>query len=261
MGKIILSQRRGAGSIFVAHVHKRKGPAKLRPLDYGERNGFVKGVVREIVHDSGRGAPVALVQFRHPYKFKRITARMIATEGMQTGQFIYCGKRATLHLGNCLPLSAVPEGAVVCNVEEKQGDRGAIARASGEYCIVVSQLPDIQRTRLKLPSGEKKTLPWTCRAMVGIVAGGGRTEKPLLKAGVAHHKYRVKRKSWPKIRCVARNPVEHPHGGGNHQHIGFPSTSSKMSVPGQKVGLIGARRTGRLLGGKKKIIDKEDKKK
>eukprot|EP01062_Namystynia_karyoxenos_P054899 TRINITY_DN454_c0_g1_i4.p2 TRINITY_DN454_c0_g1~~TRINITY_DN454_c0_g1_i4.p2 ORF type:complete len:264 (+),score=101.14 TRINITY_DN454_c0_g1_i4:86-877(+) len=260
MGKNILSQRRGAGSVFTAHVHKRKNPAKLRPLDYGERRGYVKGVVREIVHDSGRGAPLALVQFRHPYKYKRVIARMIAVEGMQTGQFVYCGKKATLHVGNCLPLAQVPEGSVVCNVEEKQGDRGAIARASGEYCIVVSQLHDHGRTRLKLPSGEKKTLPSTCRAMVGIVAGGGRTEKPLLKAGVAHHKYRVKRKCWPVIRCVARNPVEHPHGGGNHQHIGFPSTCSKMSVPGQKAGLIAARRTGRLLGGPGKGAGNKDDK-
>lgn len=186
---------------------------------------------------------------------------MIAVEGMQTGQFIYCGKKATLAVGNCLPLREVPEGSVVCNVELKQGDRGAIARASGEYCIVVTQLPDLERTRLKLPSGEKKTLPLTCRGMVGIVAGGGRTEKPMLKAGAAHHKFRVKRKCWPKIRCVARNPVEHPFGGGNHQHIGFPSTSSRMAVPGQKVGLIAARRTGRLLGGVKKGGEKKEEKK
>eukprot|EP00755_Sulcionema_specki_P016377 Sspe_Gene.61867::Locus_34454_Transcript_1_1_Confidence_1.000_Length_691::g.61867::m.61867/K02938/RP-L8e, RPL8; large subunit ribosomal protein L8e len=81
MGKCIRAQRRGAGSVFTAHVHKRKGAAKLRPLDYGERKGFVKGTVREIVHDSGRGAPIALVQFRHPYKYKRVTARMIRHRG------------------------------------------------------------------------------------------------------------------------------------------------------------------------------------
>merc|ERR1719408_261541 len=86
--------------------------------------------------------------------------------------------------------------------------------------------------------------------------------KPMLKAGAAHHKYRVKRKCWPKIRCVARNPVEHPFGGGNHQHIGFPSTSARMAVPGQKCGFIAARRTGRLLGGKCLVgkKEKEDKK-
>ncbi len=80
------------------------------------------------------------------------------------------------------------------------------------------------------------------------VAGGGRTEKPMLKAGRAYHKYKAKRNSWPKVRGVAMNPVEHPHGGGNHQHIGHASTVSRKAPPGQKVGLIAARRTGRLRG-------------
>jgi len=86
------------------------------------------------------------------------------------------------------------------------------------------------------------------RAQIGIVAGGGRTDKPLLKAGNAYHKYKVKRNCWPKVRGVAKNPVEHPHGGGNHQHIGKPSTVAQDRPAGRKVGLIGARRTGRLRG-------------
>lgn len=87
-----------------------------------------------------------------------------------------------------------------------------------------------------------------CRAMVGIVAGGGRTDKPLLKAGRAFHKYRVKRNEWPRVRGSAMNPVEHPHGGGNHQHIGHPSTVRRIDPAGKKVGLIAARRTGRIAG-------------
>lgn len=81
--------------------------------------------------------------------------------------------------------------------------------------------------------------------------GGGRIDKPMLKAGRAYHKYKAKRNSWPHVRGVAMNPVEHPFGGGNHQHIGHPSTSGASYVPGQKVGLIAARRTGRLRGGRK----------
>ena len=103
--------------------------------------------------------------------------------------------------------------------------------------------------RIKLPSGAKKIVPSGCRAMIGQVAGGGRTEKPLLKAGNTYHKYRVKRNCWPKVRGVAMNPVEHPHGGGNHQHIGHASTVRHDAPPGQKVGLIGARRTGRRSRG------------
>lgn len=102
--------------------------------------------------------------------------------------------------------------------------------------------------RIKLPSGSKKVVQSGCRAMIGQVAGGGRTEKPLLKAGNAYHKYRVKRNCWPIVRGVAMNPVEHPHGGGNHQHIGHASTVRRDTPAGAKAGLIAARRTGRLRG-------------
>jgi len=92
--------------------------------------------------------------------------------------------------------------------------------------------------------------------MIGVIAGGGRTDKPLLKAGTAFHKFKRKRKNWPKVRGVAMNPVDHPHGGGNHQHIGHPSTLGRHAPAGQKVGLIAARRTGRIRGGKKILAGK-----
>jgi len=97
----------------------------------------------------------------------------------------------------------------------------------------------------------KKVVSSSCRAMIGLVSGGGRIDKPILKAGVAFWKYKAKRNSWPRVRGVAMNPVDHPHGGGNHQHIGHPSTVRRDAPAGQKVGLIAARRTGRLRGGKK----------
>mmetsp|Transcript_11946 Transcript_11946/g.18032 ORF Transcript_11946/g.18032 Transcript_11946/m.18032 type:complete len:183 (+) Transcript_11946:502-1050(+) len=182
---------------------------------------------------------------------------MLATEGMYTGQFVYCGTKADLVVGNCLPLNRVPEGTIVCNIEAKVGDRGAFARGSGCFAVVVSHDDDKGTTRLRLPSGGKKTVPSGVRAQIGIVAGGGRTDKPLLKAGRAYHKYRVKRNCWPKIRGVAKNPVEHPFGGGNHQHIGRPSTVARDAPAGRKVGLIAARRTGRLRGVKKVAQDKD----
>jgi large subunit ribosomal protein L8e len=160
---------------------------------------------------------------------------------MYTGQFIYAGKKANLTVGNILPLGEMPEGTIVSNVEEKVGDRGALGRTSGNYVIVIGHNTDEGKTRLKLPSGAKKIVPSSARGMVGVVAGGGRVDKPILKAGRAFHKYRVKRNSWPRTRGVAMNPVDHVHGGGNHQHIGKASTVSRYSVPGQKVGLIAAR--------------------
>jgi hypothetical protein len=139
------------------------------------------------------------------------TETFVATEGLSTGSFIYCGKKAALTVGNVLPLSALPEGTIVCNVEEKPGDRGCLAKASGNYATVVGHDVDGGITRLKLPSGSKKIVKSTARATIGMVAGGGRIDKPLLKAGAAYHKYKVKRNCWPKTRGVAMNPVDHPH--------------------------------------------------
>eukprot|EP00892_Ulva_mutabilis_P007148 jgi/Ulvmu1/4805/UM020_0090.1 len=175
---------------------------------------------------------------------------------MHTGQILYAGKKAQLTIGNIKPVGELPEGTIVCNLEAKQGDRGTLARASGDFALIVSHNLDTGFSRVKLPSGARKVIPSTCRGMVGQVAGGGRTEKPLLTAGKAFHKYKAKRNCWPKVRGVAMNPVEHPHGGGNHQHIGHASTVKRDSPPGKKVGLIAARRTGRLRGTSQ--IRKED---
>jgi len=168
--------------------------------------------VKEIVHDSGRGAPLAKVVFRDPYRYKLHTETFIANEGMYTGQFIYAGKNASLTIGNVLPLGSVPEGTVVTNVEEKMGDRGALGRTSGNYVTVIGHNPDEGKTRIKLPSGAKKVVKSSVRGMVGIVAGGGRTDKPMLKASRAKHKFAAKRNSWPKTRGVAMNPVDHVRG-------------------------------------------------
>ncbi|KAF5549220.1 60s ribosomal l2 [Fusarium phyllophilum] len=273
MGRVIRNQRKGRGSIFTANTRLNKAPAKFRNLDYAERHGYLRGVVREIVHDAGkfperlaprdffiflmeiaqlcRGAPLAKVVFRHPYRFKQVTETFIANEGMYTGQFIYAGKKAALTVGNVLPLGEMPEGTVVSNVEEKIGDRGTLGRTSGNYITIVGHNPDEGKTRIKLPSGAKKVVHSGSRGMIGIVAGGGRTDKPLLKASRAKHKFAVKRNSWPKTRGVAMNPVDHPHGGGNHQHIGKASTISRYAAQGQKAGLIAARRTGLLRGTQK----------
>jgi large subunit ribosomal protein L8e len=179
-GRVIRNQRKGRGSVFTANTRLNKAPAAFRTLDYAERHGYVRGVVKEIIHDPGRGAPLAKVVFRDPYRFKLHTETFIANEGMYTGQFIYAGKNANLTVGNVLPLGSVPEGTVVTNVEEKVGDRGTLGRTSGNYVTVIGHNPDEGKTRVKLPSGAKKVIKSSARGMIGIVAGGGRTDKPLL---------------------------------------------------------------------------------
>merc|ERR1712126_595272 len=97
MGRVIRSQRKGAGSIFVSHTKHRKGKPALRAVDFSERHGYIKGVVKDIIHDPGRGAPLAIAHFRDPYRYKIKKEIFVAAEGMYTGQFVYCGKKAHLN--------------------------------------------------------------------------------------------------------------------------------------------------------------------
>jgi len=255
MGRVIRGQRKGAGSVFKSHTHLRKKPSKLRVISMNERNQYVKGKVIDIIHDSGRGAPLAVIEFYNQIRYSKKKEYMIAVEGLFTGQFVFFGQKAMINVGNCLPLGNMPEGTYVCNIEEQLGDRGKMCKASGSYALIVTHLREQGLTRLRMPSGSKKNISSNCRACIGIVAGGGRLDKPMLKAGNSYHKFKAKRNCWPKVRGVAMNPVEHPHGGGNHQHIGMPSTIRRDASAGRKVGLIAARRTGRLHGSRQKQQD------
>jgi large subunit ribosomal protein L8e len=196
---------------------------------------YVRGLVKEIVHDPGRGAPLARVVFRDPYRYRLKSELYIAPEGLYTGQYVYCGDTAQIAVGNVLPVSHIPEGTVIINVEKRPGDTGQFARASGCAATIIGHSDDGAKTRIVLPSGARKTIDGASRAMIGIAAGGGRLEKPIMKASVQFYKYRVKRRNWPVVRGVAMNPVEHPHGGGNHQHVGHPTTVKRFAPPGQKV--------------------------
>ena len=247
MGHIIRAQRKGNGNVFRAHTHHRKGAAKFMPLTAAQKSAQIVGIVKDIIHDPGRGAPLAQLVFQKPGNGGLERHLVIAPEGIHTGQLIQVGQTATIHVGNILPLGQIPEGAEVCNVEHHPGDGGRYGRCSGDSCRVITHNDD-GYTRVQLPSGRKVVVSSNCRACLGVVSGGGRLEKPLLKAGTVAHKYAAKRKAWPVVRGTAMNPVDHPYGGGSHQHIGKPSTVSRNARPGQKVGLVAARRTGRRRG-------------
>merc|ERR1712118_196718 len=147
----------------------------------GERHGYMKGLVKNIIHDPGRGAPLCEVVFHDPYPFKLKKELWTAVEGLHTCQFVYCGAKAQLSVGNVMPLGKMPEGTIVSMVEEKARDRGRFARAGGCACMIVGHSDDGKKTRIRLPSGSRKTIPSTCRGVVGIVSGGGRMDKPVLK--------------------------------------------------------------------------------
>lgn len=144
--------------------------------------------------------------------------------------------------GNTLPLAEIPEGTPIYDIENTPGDGGRFVRSSGTYASVVTH--DANQAVVELPSGELKYLNPNCRASIGVVAGGGRKDKPFLKAGKRWHAYKAKGKKFMTVRGVAMNAVDHPHGGGNRQHPGRPTTVSRHAPPGRKVGSIAAKRTG-----------------
>jgi len=234
MGRVIRCQRKGAGSIFKSQPIYYNVAALFRSFDRTERKGYIKGKVTDIMHHRDRSGPVVKVILRHPLYYGQQINYMIAAEGIFTGQCIYTGKKAIMNIGNILPVGQMSEGTVAFSVERKTGDRGCFVRASGSYAVIVEHKLESDSTRIKLPSGAKKVIFSKCRAIIGQAAGGGRAEKPMLKAGKVFHKHFIKSNGWPRVRGVAMNPVDHPHGGGNHQHIGHSATVSRGCPPGQK---------------------------
>jgi large subunit ribosomal protein L2 len=234
MGKRLIQQRRGrTKSKFNSPSHRFKGEVK-----YASDNNKLGGIVDDILHDSGRTAPLARV--------KTDTGKIliIAPEGIKVGdQIKFTESKKELRVGNISTIGKIPEGTPVYNIELSPGDGGKLVRAGGSNATVVSH--DKKKTVVQLPSGSFKTLDSSCRATMGVAAGGGRKDKPFLKAGKKHYAFRARGKQYPIVRGVAMNPVAHPHGGGGHQHVGKPSTVSRGAPPGRKVGSIAARRTGR----------------
>jgi len=221
MGKNLRSQRRGRGTspTYRSPSHRHPGVPR-HPSFAGE------GVVVSIDHAAGRTAPLARVQFGGR------EVLMIAPDGLQEGQVVTVGA-ANIDRGNTLPLGQIPEGTLVYNIEGLPGDGGKYVRAAGTSAVVVSHG---EKTVVQLPSGQFKGFDPRCRVTIGVVAGAGRLDKPFGKAGKKALAYRSFSKPSLKVRGVAMNPVDHPHGGGAHQHVGRPSTVSWRAPPGRKVG-------------------------
>ncbi|MFC7046581.1 50S ribosomal protein L2 [Halobacteriaceae archaeon GCM10025711] len=238
MGRRIQGQRRGRGTpTFRAPSHRYKAKLDHKVAD----DDVIAGTVVDIEHDPARSAPVAVVEFEDGDQ-----RMVLAAEGVGVGDTVEVGITAAIEPGNTLPLAEIPEGVPVSNVESQPGDGGTFARSSGVNATLITHERDA--AVVQLPSGEVKRLSPQCRATIGVVAGGGRTEKPYVKAGKKHHKMRARGTKWPRVRGVAMNAVDHPFGGGGRQHPGRPKSVSRHAPPGRKVGDIASKRTGR--GGK-----------
>ena len=235
MGKRILVQRKGRGTpTFRSRKHLHKSPARYPPV----LDRTLKGKVIEITHDPGRWTPLAKIKLEDGTVFYNPAA-----EGVYVGQVIEIGPDATPKNGNILPVSKIPEGTQVFNIEIRPGDGGKLARQAGSYAVITGRTH--KSAIIVLPSGKTKEIDARARATIGIPAGAGKIEKPLLKAGVAYYKWKPKARKWPIVRGVAMNAVSHPWGGGSHQSESHPTTVARNTPPGRKVGHIAARRTGR----------------
>ncbi len=237
MGKRIKTQRAGKGSPKYRATHRAEH--KIKYISYGDQQKKEKkiGEIIRILTDKGKTGVLAEIVFEDNSK-----GIAFAAEGAMTGQRIEYGKEAEINLGNVLPLRELPEGCPVFNIELTPGDGGKLIRTAGSYALILSK--DKKNVYIKLSSGKKVSFLPECRATVGCVAGGGRKEKPFVKAGKAYHLMKSKKKQYPTVRGVAMNPNSHPFGGGQH-HPGKSKSTSRHAPPGRKIGAIASKRTGR----------------
>ena len=223
MGKRIIPQRRGkGGSHYRSPSHQHRGGV------HHPTNDKAIGTVVDIVHDPARVAPVIKVRIPDQKTFT-----MLAPEGISIGAEIPIGVPAKIERGSLMKLGYIPDGTFIYNVELKPGDGGKIIRTAGTHGVVTSKGKSVM---VQLPSGQFKAFNPHCRAIVGEVAGGGAPEKPFAKAGKKFHHCKSKARAYFKVSGVAMNPVDHPHGGGGHKHVGGPSTINRNAPPGRKVG-------------------------
>ena len=233
MGKRIVAQRRGRGSMrYRSLSHRYKGKAKHVKLD----KEVLQGKVLDLVHCPGHNAPLADVIYSNG-----VRGYMIASEKMAVGSGVFVN--SSIDNGCVLRLGDVPEGTLIYNIEKMPGDGGKFVRSSGTFARVVGK--DKGKVIVKMPSKKNKIFLETCRACVGVVAGGGRKEKPFVKAGKRYHAMRARGRLYPITSGVAMNATDHPFGSGRGRHMGKVSIAPKHAPPGRKVGQVAARRTGK----------------
>lgn len=235
MGKRIISQRRGKGSTtYRAPSFRFPGAAKLPRVSQEEQEGVIVNILTSQAHS----APLAHVQFADGD-----VVLMLAPEGVRVGDQVSAGGQGSVGTGNTVVLGGVPEGTLVYNIESKPGDGGKFIRSSGTFGRVVAKTP--AGVVVRMPSKKQKTFHAQCRACVGVVAGGGRLEKPLVKAGTHHFKRKSKNRLYPSVSGSAMNAVDHPFGNKRTSRKSKSRPTHWNAPPGRKVGAVAARRTGR----------------
>lgn len=236
MGKNLIVQKRGRGTSTY------RAPSFRYTSDVRHVSGYedLKGTVVDIVKCQGHTAPLLKVKYtkrmREPFHY------MIAPEGVKVGDIVEsCGK--TVEIGNTLLLKDIPEGMPVYNIESVPGDGGKYIRASGGSARIT--VNSESRVVIQFPSKKTRAFSPLCKATLGTVAGGGRTEKPLVKAGNSFYKKKATNKLYPTVSASAMNAVDHPYGNKRTLRKAKNKPTARSAPPGRKVGKIAARRTGR----------------
>lgn len=214
--------RNNMGRITSRHIgggHKRR----YRLIDF-KRSRLGSATVERIEYDPNRSALIALVRYEDG-----ALSYILAPQRLAVGDAVSTGKNVDIRPGNALPLSSIPVGTIVHNVELKAGKGGQIARSAGNYAQLVGR--ETGYAQIRLNSGELRLVRQECMASIGAVSNPEHSNETIGKAG---------RKRWlgrrPHVRGVVMNPVDHPHGGGEGRTSGgrHPVTPWGKPTKGKK---------------------------
>ncbi|MDI4567498.1 MAG: 50S ribosomal protein L2 [Mycoplasma sp.] len=196
------SGRNNTGSITTRHRGGQQ-KRKYRIIDFKRNKDDIQAVIKTIEYDPNRSANIALVSYADGEK-----RYILAPKGIKVGQTIISGENADIKLGNCLPLSNIPEGTFIHNIELYPKGGGVLVRSAGNSAQILGR-DEEKYVIIKFKSGEVRKILATCRATIGAV---GNEEHSLISIGKAGRKRKMGIR--PTVRGSAMNPVDHPHGGG-----------------------------------------------
>ena len=230
MGRRIISQARGKGGFTyrvkrTAFKYKMKYPAELKG----------NGEVIKLINSPAHSAPLAKI------KYSKGIFYAPACKGMTEGQKVFFGGNE-IKEGNILRIGDIPIKTQVYNIESQPGDGGIFIKTGGSSVIVNRIFGN--EIMILMPSKQEKAFNPNCRATIGIIAGAGRLDKPIIRAGKKHHIKKAKGKLWPRTSAVKMNAVDHPFGSGRGKRI-KSKIAKRNAPPGRKVGHLRPRRTGK----------------
>jgi len=211
--------RNNQGKITVRH-HGGGSRRKYRIIDFKRNKDGIPATVIGIEYDPNRSANIALICYADGEK-----AYILAPEGLTDGMKVMNGETAEARVGNCLPLSNIPVGTNVHNIELHPGKGGQLVRAAGNSAQLMAK--EGKYATLRLPSGEMRMVPIICRATIGVVGNG---DHALINIGKAGRKRNMGIR--PTVRGSVMNPNDHPHGGGEGRtSIGRPGPCTPWGKP------------------------------